>query len=176
MVTPAIPRLPVEIISQPAPGRVRLKVLALYRQDDFKHQLEQAILALGYVESVKANALTGSIVVLFDPLNGGTAGLYRDLEPILGPIGLAQTAPAKTDKPRQSRLFRRPRSQAHETSRVRPKARAGQPVESAPQPASIWHAQTAVETLSLLESLDQGLTQAMALSRLERFGPNVLEE
>ena len=176
MVIPAIPKLPVEVVSQPAPGRVRLKALALYRQDDFKRQLEQAILAIGYVESVRANSLTGSIVVLFDPLNGGAAGLYRDLEPILGPIGVQKPVPAQPAKRRQWTLFRRAEPQTPESPRKRSRLVPGIAVEPGLEAVSNWHVRTAAETLSSLESVEQGLTQAMALTRLERYGPNVLEE
>ncbi len=176
MVIPALQKLPVEVVSQSAPGRVRLRVMALYRQEGFTRRLEHAILAIGYVESVRANPLTGSIVVLFDPLHVGHGELFSDLEPILGPIGISTPAP-----PRQTLRHRKalPQTTAHRSprsSRQRSAARLREDVQPAAQAPAIWHAQTAEAALAGLESADGGLAQAVALSRLEHYGPNLLED
>jgi Ca2+-transporting ATPase len=169
-----------EIVNQACPGRVRLKVFAMYRQDSLKSQLEQAIWQLDYVESVQGNSLTGSLLILFNPAQTETSRFMAELASIVGPIASRSLAPPQgqtqkelrssqtTVKPARS-LFAR--KDAKKSRQFAPEGRQSiRPLECE------WHTLSAAAALAKLESTEAGLSNATALARLSVYGPNRLEE
>ena len=161
-----------EVVNQIYPGRVRLKVLSIYRQNERLDQLEKAIMGMGYVESVKGNTLTGSLLIFFNPDLVGPAELYEDLHPLVGPIRTqADTGalPAPHGKARPAKAVKSP------AKAKRPRHPVHEPNEAAP-PRFEWHAQSSANTMTLLDSGEQGLSASVALHRLAAYGPNQLDE
>jgi Ca2+-transporting ATPase len=161
-----------EVVNQIYPGRVRLKVLSIYRQEEKRNQLEKAIMGTGYVESVKGNSLTGSLLIRFNPELVGAARLFKDLQPLVGPIRTkadTQDLPATAKASRPAKAAKPPKA-----SRPPPYG-APRTIEQA-LPRFEWHAQSATEAMAMLNSGEQGLSRAGAISRLAAYGPNLLDE
>ena len=49
------------------PGRIRLKIDRLYRSQRVKEQLESGLRGIAGIRSVKANVLTGNLLVIYGP-------------------------------------------------------------------------------------------------------------
>lgn len=161
-----------EVVNQSYPGRVRLKVVSIYRQDERLGQLEKAIMGMSYVESVKGNSLTGSLLIFFNPDLAAPAKLYKDLHPLVGPIRTqadTEALPTSHRKSRPARAVKAP------TTPKGPRYVAPQASSTAP-PRFEWHAQSPAATVTMLESGEQGLSRAIALHRLATYGPNLLDE
>ena len=97
---------PIELVHNPSPGRLRAKVFAIYRSEEAKDALEKKLSQFNYVESVKANSLTGSVLILFDANRTATAEVLAALESLYGPIKTPTSAkaPLATTAKRQSPL------------------------------------------------------------------------
>jgi Ca2+-transporting ATPase len=57
----------IQSIHTAVPGRARYKVEGLYRSESLKQHLEARLVAIDSIHEVSASALTGNILVHFDP-------------------------------------------------------------------------------------------------------------
>jgi Ca2+-transporting ATPase len=133
------------------PGRARFEVPGLYHDDPLARRLEAWLRRRPGVASASANALTGKILVLFDPdLDLERVG--RWIEEALASVG-----------GRRSRGRRKGGDAEPDVPIV--------PEDDGPN----WHRLPVARATSLLESsAATGLRQSVAAERLERFGPNRL--
>ncbi|MGD2057081.1 MAG: HAD-IC family P-type ATPase, partial [Gammaproteobacteria bacterium] len=60
---------PIKVAHTGVPGRVRLKVAPLYRSEPCRDALESGLAKMDGIETVRANVLTASVVVVFTPGN-----------------------------------------------------------------------------------------------------------
>lgn len=168
------------VVVQPvSPGRLRLRLPALYRQDANRQRLEHAVLKIGYVAAARGNPLTGSLLILFDPRQADIQRLLRDLESIVGPIPApAAERPAQAPASRDTTRHRRPpatrrpgRRHSHGADRIPAAPPAMAVTERRP-----WHAESAAAALSHWHSAETGLADAEARQRLAVYGPNRLDD
>jgi P-type Ca2+ transporter type 2C len=139
----------VRCVHSTVPGRARFEVAGLYHDDALGRGLEGSLRRRPGIVSVTANALTGKVLVLFDP------GL--DLEQVESWIEETVT--------RADGTYRRGTRNGGN----------GEPdASSIPEDGPAWHRLPVAKATSLLESSDTGLRHAVAAERLERFGPNRL--
>jgi P-type Ca2+ transporter type 2C len=133
------------------PGRARFAVTGLYRDDARALMLERQLRRRSGIVSASASALTGKVLVLFDPtLN----------------VEQVQACVEET-------FARAQRSQrmAGNGGEAEPNVLAGSPGDDGPS----WHCVPAKEAIASLESSPEtGLRQAVAAERLEHLGPNRL--
>jgi Ca2+-transporting ATPase len=144
------------------PGRARFKVAGLYRCESFGRELQDSLGRLGYVEAVRINVLTGSVVVN-----------YRDGQPL---------AELLAELEAQARRFTAgllaPAAPFGRKTR-RAKAKAAPVLPAAPaavQAVRAWHALPIQALLQELQADETGLAQDEAAERLARYGANALAE
>jgi P-type Ca2+ transporter type 2C len=176
---------PVEILHHASPGRIRLKAAALYRREDAKAPIEQAILGISYVESVRGNPLTGSILIHFNPDHAGVDRVLNDLESILGeisPLPLHHGQSAKRSPSSSQGLggwLKKKASLNDLRARFTESSDHGGMVaveefETYQAPGEAWHTLPATETFEKLATFEGGLSQVEAAHRLQIYGPNAL--
>lgn len=180
----------VTLVHYGAHGRMRVKVKGLYRSEAMRHALEGLVATHAIFVSIQANPVTGSAVVHFQP-GLALAGLVEELEACVRahwrggavrpaaervapaePVASAQR-PATGQRPGFGlRLPRWRRGPARPSQTQRPVDLAT--VEAPPR--QTWHAAEGDIVLDALETHREGLPEAHALVRLDRYGPNVLGE
>jgi Ca2+-transporting ATPase len=139
----------VSLVHAGARGRIRIRVLGLYRCEPLKVELEDRLRAFSAISEVSANLLTGNLLVRFDP--------GADQAEVIGEV---------------ERLVR-----AHWQHRPKPDRRrhfASAP--AVPPPGRRWHSLDKAQTLRQLETPAHGLSTADAQRRLMLHGPNRLAE
>ena len=83
------------IRAAPAPGRVRLSVGGLLRRPAREATIETTLGRIAHVEQVRASALTGNVLVVFDPASWTTDELVAEAADALG-YAIHTPAPAET--------------------------------------------------------------------------------
>lgn len=151
----------VHVIHAEVKGRARLEVSGLYRCEPVRLRIESALVRDAGIRQVRANVLTGRVLVVFDPART-VEEISALVEGLLAaePVGAEQNTVANIHplRPSQSAIS----------------ANAG-PVFG--QDRTSWHALPANAVLTALAtSKDRGLSQASAKKKLRRFGPNSLPE
>ncbi|MDD1648816.1 MAG: cation-transporting P-type ATPase [Methylococcaceae bacterium] len=179
-----------EVVHQVHPGRIRLKTQAIYRREAVKMELEQAMLRISYVQSVRGNVLTGTFLILFDPQRAQTSKVLDDLSAIVGTIRIpsesAPRPPAASSESRWPRWLGRSvdstasskpaaATPARQISKRLPAPQLPKDAQRLAPPEAAWHALTATETLIRLDSSVDGLDDSLARRRLALYGPNALE-
>ena len=173
---------------RPAPGRLRLAVGGLRRRPDREAEVEAALAQLAGVRLVRASALTGNALVLFDAavlpeatlLVEGARALLRRLSG-----GREQGVPDSTRRPARRTAASIPRRRQpgqgglaaadpgpdHRRARNAPQRRDAGADEVA------WHAMDASAVATRL-GVDPsvGLSQAMVADRQRLYGPNQLPQ
>ncbi len=175
---------PIEILHFSSPGRIRLKAQILYRREEAKGAIEQAILGITHVESVRGNPLTGSLLIHFNSERAGIAEILDDLSAILGeiPPPTRHHKQSGRDRSPPSRLggwIRRKVERENVTEHLFAGSHEGDSIlwesEALQRTAEeTWHA-LAVETVfEKLGTPATGLTPMEASHRLRTYGPNAL--
>ena len=186
----------VEAIHKAVRGRARYRVQGLYRSEGLRQYLADHLNRDGEVFSFSANILTGHVLIRF---NGHRTA--EELGALLQTLVLSfqQNNGIKDGQERKAGLyplfFPEKKSGIHQTDPAEEKSRHplapvfGQKttssrrkirklvVHSEEQPVQPWHLQEAHDLLEQLGSHSAlGLPQSEFLSRLKKFGPNVLPE
>ncbi|WP_232470705.1 MULTISPECIES: cation-translocating P-type ATPase [Methylococcus] len=163
----------VSVLRIPAPGRLRVKVLGLYRCDDMQRALESLPAQAKALRMVSANPVTGNALVVFDPKSPLDAVLF-ELERCAclhgAPFPVPASRPGSDKAPAESKRGKGKRFLA--ASRPKLAAVVGDTVRS----KETWHTLDAEEVLSRLAANRDGLSSAVAAERLARYGHNVLSE
>ena len=137
-------------------GRARFAVSGLYRGEALARALESQLRRHPGIASVSASTATGKVLVLFDP--------SLAWEQIQALVEETVAAEQHRDCPRSD-----------DAGRVRGEAQAFG--ERAGDEGPNWHWMPVQRAASLLEtSAKTGISQNMAVERLERFGPNRLPD
>lgn len=178
----------IGVLRRPAPGRVRLSVAGLRRRKDRETRIQEALARLAGIRLASASALTGNVLVLFDPLRiteetllveGARAveaalnvrvllvGEHDSDRPMRSPNGRAVAPIGRSARPTSPSAVAR---SAKPTSA--PSRRRGADEGSPP-----WHALVALEVTSRLDvDLVQGLPTSEVEARRRVYGPNQLPE
>ena len=175
----------LQLIHHASPGRLRVKSALLYRREDLKPTIENQLKRLGYVESVRSNTLTGSLLIHFNPQQTGLEQVLMDLAEILGDISplpvhhaaAGQRAASSASpwggwlKSRSFGSLSLPRFYEDSDHGERSTPSSGEMPE---QPAPLWHTQPSSVVLEQMTSQLTGLSETEATQRLSIFGPNAL--
>jgi len=154
--------VPIEVIHDRVPGRLRFSAPGLYRSRVIKQRVEQVLSSLEPIHTVSVNELTARVLIQYQASLAPARICELIDEALLGilPQGLK---PSAKKRARQAR----PRPTAG-GKKVHHSAKRHPPHEYVP-----WH------TLALKEVIDRlvvdpelGLSMQEALARLERYGPN----
>jgi len=169
--------LRIEVLHQGVPGRLRVRIPALYRSARLRRQIEKALSSEGEIQSIKASEITGTVLLRYtqSTQTGQIIELLTTLleMPVQGPADSGRKRPdkEKTEGP----LFDL-RSQIRSLlglinngAPTRPPARSGIPVHS-------WHAMERPAILEMLNVIPgQGLNLEEIKTRQARYGLNTFE-
>jgi Ca2+-transporting ATPase len=165
----------LEVVHATHPGRARLRVPGLYRNQAALLQLENGLSGEHGICLSSANVLTATILVTYSPgltLTEMVVLLTRQIEKLVPhkPAG----APASIRSMASPTIAPRPRRAPNPARAQRPHAAA---LPAAARSSQIWHQRTARETLEAFDvNFNRGLSLAAAAERLVRCGPNALPE
>ena len=157
------------IVNDKVPGRTRINVPGLYRNDRLRANLESKLTVLDEIRLVRANTLTGNLLVEYI-----VSPHTREM-----PVSIAQLLEAELGFPiiRHTETVDRP---AKKTSKKKPKnalrLTRGAETQIQTQPLQLWHTLTGVRVINILQGDEQGLTQEDAAQRLAKYGSNQLSE
>ncbi len=168
----------VKAVHTAVTGRVRLEVLGLYRDAQVKHRLEYRLIAVSGIRSVKANTLTGRVLIVFDAQSLTLDTLTSKIEAELVELAVKPVSA----KPRPSKnlsLLHQLISIARRLSKLyKPKLqrkvnRSG--LVKTPQQIQPWHTRPEAEVLTALQvNACSGLSSTEATTRLGQYGANQL--
>jgi len=147
------------IVHDRVAGRTRIKIPGLYRNEHLRTKLESRLTALDEIRRVRANTLTGNLLVEY-----ATPEDTRNI-----PASIAQLLEAELGYPmtRHTETIDRP------PKKIKPKPKAaGYPA----QPLQLWHTLSGTEVINFVQGSEQGLTQEAAAQRLAQYGANRLSE
>jgi len=145
------------------PGRVRLRVAGLYRNERVRAQLEHRLAALAWIERVSANVITGQVLVLFDP-GRSPDEVVSAVEEVLQACGI-HSKPGTV-------------STAASPARDVVVSPAAAPRAAPPAPNEFdWHV-TEIDALVAQTGTSRttGLSAGAVAQALQRWGPNTLEQ
>jgi P-type Ca2+ transporter type 2C len=161
-------------------GRARLQIAGL-RGNEGLSRILTALEPEAGIHRISANAITGNILVLYDPEHDLTE-IVGYLEMVIQQPPVPSEDPKPAEAPRSSGvfgflrdLFLRPaRNHAPELTPSAPRRNlAGRPPEALPQP---WHSVEAAHASAFWRtSPSRGLAATEAMRRLEVYGANVLD-
>jgi Ca2+-transporting ATPase len=155
------------IVNDRVPGRARLNVPGLYRNDRLRSNLESRLIVLDEIRLVRANTLTGNLLVEYvAPRN------THEL-----PASIAQLLEAELGFPiiRHTETVDRPTLKVVEKKPKKAPQRPGT-AEYKTQPLQLWHTLSGTRVIDYLQASEAGLTQEDAAQRLARYGTNQLSE
>jgi P-type Ca2+ transporter type 2C len=144
------------------PGRVRCKIPALYRSPAFKQHIEQRLAGHDQITAVSANALTGSVLILFDRGHDPatiTALLFTAFEEVPASSGTVRSIAPSTETSRPLGKQLRKLIPHRQDQEVQP-----------------WHQLEADTVLTALGGTRTGLTPVQVQEHLKKYGPNLLPE
>jgi Ca2+-transporting ATPase len=155
----------IAVRGTPLPGRIRLTIPGLRRNPELEHPLEARIGQIPGVRDARANAWTGSLLVLFD------ADVCTVEQIVAACRELAEQAPPPIQPWNRSQKARK----AQVVAEVEVEVEAAP--EEAAEPAVPWHALDTAETAKRLDAdVAHGLSRTSVEQRLARFGPNRMPE
>lgn len=158
------------IVHDRVPGRTRINVPGLYRNKQLGTELESRLTVLDQIRLVRANALTGNLLIEYAPRRDSRempASIIKLLEAELGcPII------------RHIESIDRPPKKERERKPGKPKKARRKPgvSEFQAQPLQLWHTLTGTRVINFLQGGEEGLTQEVAAQRLAQYGANLLAE
>jgi len=172
----------VEAVHNSVKGRTRYRVEGLYRSEDLKRYLEEGLPGKPGIDYVFASALTGNVLVLYEPdyeqaqvaaqlsellaerkRNGNGAAKGGDTGP---------PAPVPLRSRRGAKAARRPAEAGPSRRSLRKRL-----VRAEWQVLQPWHLYPAGEALDFFGcNPETGLSAPAHQERLKRFGPNILPE
>lgn len=157
------------VIHESVAGRGRLKIPGLYRNEQLRDELEAHLLGMDDIRTVRANILTGNLVIEYVS--------NRNLETYLREI--IDFLESELGQPvlRRSEGIDRPAKAAVNAEKAAKKAKV--PVPQAPagyqtQAEHLWHVLPSQRVMEILGSEDNGLPIQIARQRFGTFGPNAL--
>lgn len=155
------------VIHDTVAGRVRIHVPALYRNEHLRANLETKLTELAESKSVRANILTGNLLIEYRA-SGDVQALPTQIVRVLETV---------TGNPimRQSERVNRPETKP---KKVKPQKKRRAPVDVNYQepPFHLWHTITGARVVKFIEGDEAGLSEESAAQRLLKYGPNVLSE
>ena len=155
------------IIHDSVGGRVRIHVPGLYRNENLRTRLESKLAGLSELRSVKANTLTGNLLIKY-AVSEGVEALPTHITKLLEAVtGYSVT--------RHTEHIHRP---SPKPKAYKPQKKRRAPVETQYQepPFHLWHTLSGTRVIKFVESDEAGLTDQGAARQLAKYGPNVLSE
>jgi len=178
----------IEILHASVRGRIRLKVLGLYRSPELKRHIEDKLIRHPEVQACTADSLTGHVLILH-PSSGNSSRIILLLQETVFSFHPSDHRPKATGRhPSFYEKFFVDRN--HDPERG-PFFHTRRKVQALPgkrktrrlvlrgtvQKAACWHVQSVDALLEEFQCHpEQGLSEQEAAGRLRQYGPNLLPE
>lgn len=162
------PQYHLLIVHDRVAGRTRINVPGLYRNDPLRASLESRLTILDEIRLVRANTLTGNLLIEYTPLADSRdlpANITRLLEAELGCPLIRHTE--TIDRPPQPPVA--PKLKKAAQRKPESSADRSQPLQS-------WHTLTGTQVIDFVRGDETGLTEMQAAERLAAYGANRLSE
>jgi len=168
------PTANVEVVHALVPGRARLRVRGVYRNDAGCRHLTAALEQCADIHLASVNALTGTVLIHFAP-ERTLHQLLSELERLFDSLGRAGAIQEPVSLRRMAAIPPPARrGQPRRRPTIQPDRQPKPQTALAPSP-SLWHTLPAAEVLDRLGvEFRQGLSEQAAARRLSRYGPNAL--
>lgn len=166
----------IEVVHAQVPGRARLRLRGLYRDESACQRVRQALATSEVIRLESISSLTGTLVVRYPP-GQPVERLIQGLTALVDGLLDARSAPEPGSLRRLAnpRLARRKATQGPSVTPRGP----SEPVAPTPahHRASRWHVMSAAEVLRRQQvDIGRGLSEAEVAQRLARYGPNRLPQ
>jgi Ca2+-transporting ATPase len=160
-------------------GRARYKVEGLYRSESLRQHLEARLIAIDSIQEVSASALTGNILVRFEPTRSAS-----DVSSLLDAVVVEYLAKrpgdaqGHTDISPHAAVGQAGRSQAETTPTAPRRDAPRRPVAQAEeQRDDLWHLMEADAVVALFETSNvHGLSRQLVEANYRKYGPNLVPE
>jgi len=164
------PPLYLAVLHERVAGRGRIGIPSLYRNEKLRNGLEAHLLGMGDIKRVRANILTGNLLIEYAShreLKTFLNAIIRFLETELGqPVLLRSEG---VDRPVKAMGVKQP------VRKRKPKTSTAQGSYQA-QDQHLWHVLPVHRVLEILASTEHGLPAQSVAQRLHQFGPNLLTQ
>ncbi|MFN3594151.1 MAG: HAD-IC family P-type ATPase [Thiobacillaceae bacterium] len=171
--------LDLEVVHALVPGRARLRLRGLYRDEAACQRVRQALEASETIRLESISSLTGTLLVRYPPGQPIERLLYGLAERLDGLIE-APAAPEPNSLRRLANPRRPPRKaipQVSTPTRDKTSAASNLAVPTVARSATRWHVMSAVEVLAQHQvDIGRGLDVVQVAERRARYGPNVLPQ
>ncbi len=175
----AAARVGIEVVHAQVPGRARLRLRGLYRDEAACQRVRDALAASETVRLESISSLTGTLLLRYPP-EQSIEGLIQGLAASLSGLIEAHAAPEPNSLRRLANPRLPPRKAAQEVSapaRQKSSAPSNSAAPAAARSASRWHVMSAAEVLAQHQvDVGRGLDAARVAERRARYGPNVLPQ
>ena len=164
------------IVHDRVPGRTRINVPGLYRNERLRSNLESKLTVLDEIRLVRANTLTGNLLVEYTAprdISEMPASIAQLLEAELGCPIIRHTE--TIDRPPKKIIERKPKK-AKRRPEVKKAGRRPEVTGYEVQPLQLWHTLSGARVINFVQSSEEGLTQEVAAERLAKYGYNTLSE
>lgn len=164
----------VTIINQAVSGRVRFKVLGLYRSEPLKNYLESKLSLLNGIEEVRPSILTGNILVFFNSTNSPQC-IAVHIERLV--VEYQQDEHIQAEYGQEHRKQNKPASKKEASLPVSHREFSKDLVQYQKQTGPDWHMmdEKSVE-VRMKSSRSLGLSFAEVKKRLKKYGANLLPD
>lgn len=159
------------VVHESVAGRGRLKIPGLYRNEQLRENLETHLLGMDDIRSVRANILTGNLVIEYVAKQNLEIYLREIIDFLEGELGQPVL--------RRSEGIDHPAKGAVKAEKPGKKAKApGQQPPSGYQAQAehFWHVLPSQRVIEILGSDENGLPSHAARQRLAEYGPNALTQ
>jgi Ca2+-transporting ATPase len=180
----------IETLHAAVGGRIRLKVLGLYRSPALKRHIEDKLILHPEVHACTADPLTGHVLIHYPSSTDASRIIFLVQETVLAlnpsdhrtksegrhpAIYEKFFADRYTDPGKGPGPFAHARSKSHTLPGKRKTRRMV--LRGTVQKAACWHIRSVASLLEKFQSHpEQGLSEKEAAKRLRRYGPNLLPE
>lgn len=157
------------IVHDSVTGRMRIHVPDLYRNESLRTSLESKLNRLAELSTVRANILTGNLLIEYRAADGAVllpGHILQVLESVIGMPIIRQSEEIQRPQPPKPKQKAKPKAK----KRHYPKIVYQEP------PLNLWHTLTGTKVLKFVGSDEAGLSTESAASQLARYGPNILSE
>ena len=154
------------IVHDRVPGRTRINVPGLYRNERLRSNLESKLTVLDEIRLVRANTLTGNLLVEYTAprdISEMPASIAQLLEAELGCPIIRHTE--TIDRPPKKIIERKPKK-AKRRPEVKKAGRRPEVTGYEVQPLQLWHTLSGARVINFVQSSEEGLTQEVAAERL----------
>lgn len=157
------------VVNDSVTGRMRIHVPDLYRNETLRRSLENKLSLLAELSTVRANVLTGNLLIEFRAGDGAESlpgHIVKALESVTGLPIIRHSEDIHRPQP----LKPKKKAEFVKKKKLYPEIGYQEP------PMNLWHTLTGAKVVRFVGSDEAGLSADVAARHLMKYGPNLLSE